>query len=154
MGTNKNPKLPLSDNERVNLRRSKVKLSEIHKLELNYFAEILCVSLERAREVKGLATFQHVPSIGHKLAEKIVHILNIYSLEDIKDEDGAELFDRLERRMGVWTDSCVEDQIRCIIYFANNPKSDKNWFEFTEERKLFRQQHGYPNSRPKKAWYE
>lgn len=153
MRKKKNPKLPLTESERFNLRKAKVKLSEIYKTEVNHLAEILNVSVERARDIKGLATFQQVPSIGSEMAKKLVDILHIYSLEEIKDKNGADLFDELERRMGVWTDPCVEDQIRCIIYFANNPASDKKWFDFTEERKQFRKLHGYPDTRPDKPWF-
>ncbi|MFF2176014.1 helix-hairpin-helix domain-containing protein [Lysinibacillus sp. NPDC058147] len=33
------------------------------------------------------------------------------------------------------TDSCVEYQIICIIHFANNPECEKQWFDFTTEKK-------------------
>ena len=85
--------------------------------------------------IKGLADFQHVPSIGYKLAEKLVYNLNIYSLEEIKAKNGAELFDELERRLNVWTDSCVEDRIRWVIHYANDSTSNRQWFDFANERK-------------------
>lgn len=154
MSTMKNPKLSLTEQERVSLRKAKVKLREIHQMEVHNLAEVLGVSGDRAKEIKALAVFQQVPSIGYKLAEKLVNILHIYSLEEIKDRNGAELLDELEKRMGAWTDPCVEDQLRCIIHFANHPNSSKSWFDFTEERKEYRKQYGYPDSRPKKAWYE
>lgn len=65
-----------------------------------------------------------------------------------------ELFNSLELKLGCWTDPCVEDQIMCIIHHANNPESEKQWFDFTNERKLYRQKFGYPKSRPTLAWYE
>ena len=112
------------------------------------------ISVERAMIIKGLAEFQNVPSIGYKLAEKLVYKLNIYSLEEIKNKNGAELFNELERRLNVWTDSCVEDQIRCVINYANHPESNLQWFDFTNERKHYREKMGYPEKRPKTAWYE
>ncbi|WP_342742102.1 helix-hairpin-helix domain-containing protein [Virgibacillus siamensis] len=102
-------------------------------------AEILSVPYERAKELKGLAEFQLVPSIGHKLAEKLIYQLQIFSLEEVKDKQGAELLNDLEQRLGVWTDSCVEDQLRCVVAFANNPESDRQWFDFTDERKRYRE---------------
>lgn len=45
---------------------------------------------------------------------------------EVKERNGSKLFDELEQKLGVWTDSCVEDQIRCVIHFANNPESKKN----------------------------
>ncbi|GIO25195.1 hypothetical protein J11TS1_37760 [Oceanobacillus sp. J11TS1] len=64
------------------------------------------------------------------------------------------MFDNLEKQLGVWTDSCVEDQIRCVMNYANHPDSNRQWFDFTNERKAYREKVGYPLSRPKKAWYE
>ncbi|MFS0821820.1 helix-hairpin-helix domain-containing protein [Bacillus sp. 1P02SD] len=152
MGTN--PKMPLTLEEKVKHRKAKVKIGEIHKLSTSQLRQTLNVSEERARRIKGLAEFQTVPSIGFELAIKLVDHLHIYSLQEIKQRDGATLFDMLEKELGVWTDSCVEDQIRCVIHFANNPNSNKKWFDFTDERKQYRQMFGYPKDRPPKAWYE
>ncbi|UOK56513.1 helix-hairpin-helix domain-containing protein [Bacillus sp. OVS6] len=51
-------------------------------------------------------------------------------------------------------DPCVEDVMRCVVYHANHPGSDKNWWEFTEDRKKYREIFGYPDDRPVKAWHE
>lgn len=149
-----NPKLELRQNEKAQLRRAKIKISEVHTHGEEKLARILGISDERARTVKALAEFQEVPSIGYELAGKLVHRLGIYSLKELKDKNGAELLNELEQRLGVWTDPCVEDQIRCVVYFANNPSSNKKWFDFTNERKDYRKKNGYPEDRPKKAWYE
>ncbi|WP_331000792.1 helix-hairpin-helix domain-containing protein [Radiobacillus kanasensis] len=152
--SNKRPKLPLSQEEKQKLRYHKIKISDFNKLGLTNIIDILEVSEERSKILKGLADFQVVPSIGIKLAEKLVFKLELYSLDDIKSKDGAELLDQLEEKLGVWTDPCVEDQIRCVIYYANTFRVDKQWFDFTEERKRYRETYGYPGSRPKMAWYE
>ncbi len=149
-----NPKLPLSIDEKKKLRKAKVKIAEIHTLTTTQMVEILEISSERAQLIKALSEFQKVPSIGYELADKLVNQLNIYSFEELSQQDGAELIDKLERKMGVWTDSCVEDQIRCVIYYANNPGSTRNWFDFTTERKAYRNTFGYPEDRPKMAWYD
>ncbi|TWI60043.1 helix-hairpin-helix domain-containing protein [Halalkalibacter nanhaiisediminis] len=154
MSSSYNPKLPLTKAERDSLRKFKIKIRDIYHLDLEYLSEILDVTLERANIIRGLAIFQYVPSIGQKLAEKLVYHLQIYSLDDIKGKDGAELFDQLEETLGVWIDGSVEDQIRCVISFAHSSNGDKQWFDFTEERKEYRKKKGYPKSRPTKAWYE
>ncbi|MDG5786261.1 helix-hairpin-helix domain-containing protein [Evansella sp. AB-P1] len=110
--------------------------------------------LRKANVLKGLAEFQTVPSVGYKLAEKLVFKLYLFSLSQIKDKNAAQLFDQLEKELGVWTDSCVEDQIRCVVNYANDPKSNKQWFDFTEERKAYRGMNGFPQNRPINAWYE
>ncbi len=152
MGTN--PKLPLALEEKGKLRKAKVKIGEIYKLSTAEIRQILDVPEDRARLIKGLAEFQTVPSIGFELASKLVNHLHIISLQDIKQKDGAALFDLLEKKLGVWTDSCVEDQLRCVINFANDPNSNRQWFDFTDERKQYRQMFGYPKDRPQKAWYD
>jgi hypothetical protein len=147
-------KLPLTDAQRSILRKAKIKISDLNTYNSEQIALILNISDQQAKKLKGLAEFQTVPSIGLKLAEKLVYKLNLQSLEEIKDKNGALLFDELEKKLGVWTDSCVEDQLRCVIHYANNQQSSKKWFDFTEERKAFRKKVGFPENRPKKAWYE
>lgn len=149
-----NPKLPLTRYEKTQLRKAKVKMSEIHTYSASEIAHLLHISDEKAKIYKGLADFQTVPSIGHKVAEKLVLDLKIYSLNEIKDKKGADLFDELEQYLGVWTDGCVEDQIRCVIHYANHPFSTKRWFDFTEERKRDRKIVGFPSDRPRIAWYD
>ncbi|WP_239984595.1 helix-hairpin-helix domain-containing protein [Lentibacillus sediminis] len=136
------------------MRKAKLKTGAIHQTDARLLAQLLHVEESRAIEIKGLAAFQQVPSIGHKLAEKLVYQLGFYSLDEIRQEDPGNLLNRLEQKLGVWTDPCVEDQIRCVIHYANNPDSKLQWFWFTEERKNYRARHGYPASRPEKAWYE
>lgn len=153
-GEGMNPTLPLTQNERMQLRKANVRIKEIHTLTTSEIAQILHVSNERAKVYKGLTDFQSVPSIGFQLADKLVSILKIYSLNEIKNQNSSDLFNELEQCLGVWTDSCVEDQIRCVIHYANHPNSNKKWFNFTEERKKHRAIIGYPKNRPKKAWYE
>ncbi|MGP4074743.1 helix-hairpin-helix domain-containing protein [Halobacillus sp. K22] len=147
-------KLPLTNEEKSKLKKSKIKISEIHTIDTEQIANTLNFPFSKAKVLKGLAEFQTVPSIGYKLAEKLVFKLSILSLSEIKDKNAAELFDQLEKQLGVWTDSCVEDQIRCVINYANNPESSKQWFDFTKERKEYRELYGFPEDRPVKAWYE
>ncbi|MGP4038607.1 helix-hairpin-helix domain-containing protein [Gracilibacillus sp. D59] len=147
-------KLPLTDAEKVKLRRAKVKMGELHTFNKDQIAQILDISVDKANHLKGLADFQTVPSVGDKLAKNLVYQLNIFSLSEIKEKNAAELFDKLEQTLGVWVDSCVEDQIRCVVNYANNRTSNKQWFDFTEERKAYREKVGFPEDRPTKAWYE
>lgn len=57
-------KLPLTDVEKAKLRKAKVKIMELHTFEKEHIAEMLDVSLERAKILKGLADLKRVPSIG------------------------------------------------------------------------------------------
>lgn len=116
-------------------------------------SEIMHCSLEKAKMIKALAEFQTVPSIGPKLAKLVVN-MGIYSLDEIKNEDGAAMTDRLEKQNGYWVDPCVEDSFRCIIYHAIHPESEKCWYDFTPERKAYRTKFGYPATRPTVSWQE
>lgn len=147
------PKLPLTSEEKLNLRRCKVKISEIANMDVSSISKCLKSSLERAKYLRALAQFQSIPSIGPKLAQWVTE-LGFYSLEEIKNEDGANLTDKLEELFGYWEDPCVEDSLRCIVYHANYTDSDKSWWYFTDERKQYQEQYGYPATRPTTPWYE
>ncbi|GAX88758.1 helix-hairpin-helix domain-containing protein [Effusibacillus lacus] len=147
----KTPKLPLTPEEWGNLKRNRITLAQIADLEPEELARILQVSINRGKTLHALAVFQQIPSIGPRFAEDVVG-LGYYSLEELQGSDGAKLFDQLEQQCGGWIDPCVEDQFRLLVHFANNPESDKSWWDFTEARKEYRMQHGYPENRPKTAW--
>jgi hypothetical protein len=153
MKTKTNIKLPLTDLEKANLKKNKVKIVNL----LNYASDELEVLLnstsERAKEIYALAEFQTVPSIGIKFAEDLV-FLGYYTLDELKNKDGANLTDEYEKKKGYWIDPCVEDQFRLVVNFVKTNDTSKTWWNFTEERKKYRLENGYPTSRPKKAWHE
>lgn len=146
MTTNKTPKLNLNMQERAVLRKNQIKISEIINYSAQHLSSILSISEQRAKELRALSDFQSIPSIGPKFAEDLVQ-LGYYSLEDLRDKEGALLFEELEQLCGVTIDPCVEDQFRLVIHYANDPSSSKQWWDFTEERKNYREQHGYPDGR-------
>ncbi|WP_282139228.1 helix-hairpin-helix domain-containing protein [Rossellomorea aquimaris] len=150
----KSPKLPLTDEERSALRKEKIRLGDIFELYPDVLSERLNISMARARYLVGMSIFQRIPSIGPNMAHNVVEDLGFYSYEDIKDEKGEDLIIDLEKKYGVWMDPCVEDSLRCVVHHANNPASKKNWWDFTTQRKNYRQTHGYPSDRPTKAWDE
>jgi hypothetical protein len=147
------PKLPLTHEERAKLRVCKIKLKDITYMNTLELSQCLESSIERVKYLRALAIFQTVPSIGPKVAQRVVD-LGYYSLEEIKNRDGSDLINSWEEQCGYWEDPCLEDAFRCIVHHANYPESNKCWFDFTEERKRYRQQFGYPDTRPKLAWHE
>lgn len=148
----KTPKLPLTADERSAMRRHNLRIADIGSQEPSQLATCLGITAERASELVALAVFQSIPSIGPKLASDLI-LLGYRSLAQLRDKDGSALIDELEERCGTWIDPCVEDQMRCVVHYANHPDSDKQWWDFTEERKAFRAQHGYPSTRPTKPWF-
>jgi hypothetical protein len=148
----KSPKLPLTDEERSSLRREKIRLKEIESYSPEDLSEQLQISLERARYLVGMSIFQRIPSIGPNMAHNVVEDLQFHSYQEIKEEKGEDLIIKLEKKYGVWMDPCVEDSLRCVVHHARHPDSEKNWWDFTAERKEHRKKHGYPSDRPTKAW--
>lgn len=146
-------KLPLTDIEKANLRKNKIKIANILDFATDELEVLLNATTERAKEIYALAAFQTVPSIGLKFAEDLL-FLGYYSLHELKQKDGATLTDEYEQKKGYWVDPCVEDQFRLVVHFANTNDTKKNWWDFTAERKKFRAENGYPKSRPQKAWFE
>jgi hypothetical protein len=146
-------KLPLTDIEKANLRKNKIKVANILDFATDELEVLLNSTTERAKEIYALAEFQTIPSIGIKFAEDLV-FLGYYSLNELKNKDGAKLTDEYERKKGFWIDPCVEDQFRLVVNYANTNDTKKMWWDFTEERKKFRTENGYPKSRPQKSWVE
>jgi AraC-like DNA-binding protein len=139
--------------EKRKIRVKKIRLNEIHHYSVADLQGILNISKIRAMELRALSEFQSIPSIGIRFAQDLIS-LGFYSLKDIKGKDPVKLVNRFERQLGAWIDPCVEDQFRLVTYFASHPGEYRNWWDFTHERKEFRQKQGYPRTRPKKAWYE
>ena len=153
MKTKQSIKLPLTDLEKICLKQRKIKINEILNYAVDELEVLLKTTPERAREIYALAEFQTVPSIGIKFAEDLV-FMGYYSIEELREKDGALLTNEYEQKKGYWTDPCVEDQFRLIVNYANTKDETKVWWNFTEERKKYRLENGYPSSRPTKAWHE
>lgn len=153
MKSKTNIKLPLTDLEKANLRKHKVKIAQLINYKADELEVLLNATTERAKEIYALAEFQTVPSVGIKFAEDLV-FLGYYSIHELKQKDGAKLTDEYEQKIGYQVDPCVEDQFRLVVHFANTKDTTKTWWSFTEERKKYRTENGYPKSRPQKAWFE
>jgi hypothetical protein len=148
-----NIKLGLMPDEQKRRRANKIKSSEISEYLVDDLVALLYIPKARAMEIHALAEFQSVPSVGVKFAQDLIS-LGYYSLDELKDKYGAKLIDDLELLTGSWIDPCVEDQCRLVVDYANNRDDRKKWWNFTEERKRYRIENGYPANRPKKARFE
>jgi hypothetical protein len=146
-------KLDLMSLERKKLRSNKIKVGDIVNFQVEELQVLLDVPAIRAMEIRALVEFQSIPSIGIKFTRDLIS-LGYYSLDELKNKDGAALLDELELSIGTWIDPCVEDQCRLVVHFANEKDSSLNWWDFTDERKEFRLENGYPSNRPKRAWFE
>ncbi|MDP4248258.1 MAG: helix-hairpin-helix domain-containing protein [Bacteroidota bacterium] len=153
MNESKPNRLEILVSEKRKLRAEGIKLNEIHRHSVRSLKDVLNVSGIRAMELRAMSEFQSLPSIGAKFAHDLIQ-LGFYSLHELKGKDPAKLFNKLELLAGAWIDPCVEDQFRLVVHFAEHPESPRNWWDFTHERKKFRQDNGYPSTRPAKPWFE
>ena len=147
------PKLNLTDSEKRKLRKHKIKIGEVPELSVNEIETLLVVPTQRAREIYALAEFQSIPSIGIKFAEDLIY-LGYFSLDELKTKNGARLIEEFEVKKGYWIDPCVEDQFRLVVEFAKNQDVSKKWWDYTAERKKYREENGYPANRPSTPWHE
>ncbi|MEL6926912.1 MAG: helix-hairpin-helix domain-containing protein, partial [Bacteroidota bacterium] len=129
MPTKKNIDLKLSAAERQQLRRNKLTKQALVDFAPDEIAALLGASLLRAQEIKALAAFQSIPSIGVKLAEDLI-FMGYHSLADLKDKEGPALIHEYELKKGYWIDSCVEDQMRLVVHYARTGDTTKKLWDF------------------------
>lgn len=153
MKSKKTIQLDLSELERKNLQKNRVKISEIVEFSPLELEKLMDVPEKRAREISAHADFQRIPSIGPAFSKDLI-FLGYYNIEDLMEKEGASLLDEYEKKKGYRTDPCVEDQFRLVAYFAKTRDSSKKWYDFSKERKAFRAERGYPKDRPKLNWTE
>lgn len=146
-------KLDLSAEEKRELKQSRIKISDLKNYASDEIGVILNTDKQRADEIFALIAFQSIPSVGPKFARDLVSI-GIYTIDDLLGKDGPALFNELERKQGFWTDPCVEDQFWLAVNYAHHRGSNKNWWDYTADRKAYRAQYGYPADRPATAWHE
>jgi len=146
-------KLNLSEAEKQNLKQNKIKVSQLKDYAPDEIGKLLCAGAQRANEVYALIDFQSIPSIGPKFAYDLMS-LGYFAIDDLLEKNGHDLFNELELKQGFWTDPCVEDQCLLAVHYANNRGSNKNWWDFTADRKAYRIKNGYPETRPVTAWHK
>jgi hypothetical protein len=144
-------KLPLTEAERGELRRNRIKISQLSRMSCGELKAITSIPAERAKELVALATFQTIPDIGPAMAECLV-LLGYSHPRELQGANPAKLLDNLEERLGYWVDPCVEDELWLAVHFADHPEIPRRWWDFTHDRKLYRAKHGYPPTRPTLAW--
>jgi hypothetical protein len=129
--------LELTQPEKLMLNENKITQKSLADLAVDEIIAVLNPEPQRAEIIQALYEFQSIPSIGIRLAHDLM-FLGYYQLADIKDKNGPGLLNEYERKIGYRVDPCVEDQFRLVVHYANNPDSKKQWWDFTTERKAYR----------------
>ncbi len=145
--------LELTVDEKKLMKTKKIPQKELANYAIDEIIILLDANAERAKILKALFEFQSISSIGIKFAKDLM-LLGYYNLTSLKNKSGPELLNAYEKYIGKWTDPCVEDQFWLVVHYANYPGSKKQWWDYTPERKAFRNQYGYPSDRPTIAWFE
>jgi len=139
--------LELTPEEKSLLKQKGITQKALMDYAIDEIIHALDAPSQRAKTLQALFEFQQIPSIGIRFAHDLI-FLGYYNLSDLKDKKGPELLDQYEKKLGSKVDPCVEDQFRLVVYYANHPGSNKQWWDFTAERKAYRSKYGYPITRP------
>lgn len=139
--------------EKQILKAKKVSQKSLQDYAPDEIATLLEASVQRARELNALAEFQSIPSLGINFAEELIS-QGYYTLEQLKGRSAVELFNAFEQYCGTWADPCVEDSYRLLVHYIENRDDSKRWWDFTAERKAYREKYGFPANRPQKPWYQ
>jgi hypothetical protein len=130
------PKLPLSPQERTALRRAHLRAVDFAARGLEQLDEALdgAIGTHRLRELRALALFQQLPSIGPAMAADLV-LLGYHAPEELVGEDPERMLRKLERLAGK-QDPCVGDCLHCAVYYAEHPDAphDKPWWHWSALR--------------------
>lgn len=143
----KNIDFEFTATEKQLLKGKGITLKSVANFATDEIAAVIDASPQRAKTLSALFEFQSIPSVGIRFAHDLM-LLGYYNLTSLKDKTGSDLLNDYEKAIGHRIDPCLEDQFRLIVHYANHPDSTKKWWDFTNERKTFRNKHGYPADRP------
>ncbi|MEO7214427.1 helix-hairpin-helix domain-containing protein [Mucilaginibacter sp.] len=149
----KNVDFELTTVEKQKLKEQKITRRMLRDYAPDEIAALLGASPQRAKELAALAEFQSIPSLGIGFAKELI-TQGYYSLAQLKGKSAVELFDAYEKHCGCWADPCVEDSYRLLVHYIEHQDETKRWWNFTSERKAYRNRYGFPPDRPMTAWYE
>lgn len=72
---------------------------------------------------------QKIPGVGRKIAEDFI-LIDINSINDLKNKNPEELYERLCVVKGYKVDRCVLYVFRCAVYYANEELHDSEKFKW------------------------
>lgn len=129
------PKLSLSPQERLLLRRAHLARVDLVRLDANKLVQATQGGLPRprAQELVASAQFQQLPNVGPSVASDLLR-LGLRNLMDVKKADPEVLLAKLERLAGK-QDPCVGDVLHSAVWHARNPKApERPWWEWSRKR--------------------
>ncbi len=79
--------------------------------------------------------FRQIPGVGKTIAHDLYN-LGFRSVEELKDQDPEEIYERHCEQMGTKVDRCMLYVFRCAVYYASNTSYDKEllkWWSWKDE---------------------
>jgi len=137
MSTNKKaPKLPLTINEKIQLKKARITLAKIATFSPIDLARLIHSSIDRCAQLIALSQFQTLISVGPSLAQDL-YDLGFCDLKSLKKANPHKMFEELSALRGTAIDPCVEDVFRCAVEQMKNPnlsKELKQWWYWSNQR--------------------
>lgn len=87
----------------------------------------------KAKTREKATRLEEIPNIGASIAKNLREI-GVGTPEQLKDEDGVELYLKLNALTGVRHDPCVADVFMAAVDFMNGAET-KPWWSYTTQRK-------------------
>jgi hypothetical protein len=129
----------LTTAEKQILKTKKINQKQLQDYAPDEICTLLEASPQRGKELNALSEFQSIPSLGINFAEELIS-QGYYTLGQLKGKSAVELFDAFEKHSNAWADPCVEDSYRLLVHYIENRDETKRWWDFTAERKSYREQ--------------
>lgn len=82
-----------------------------------------------------LKELQQIPGVGISIANDLLNI-GIKSIQDLKNKDPEWLYHQSNTYAGVVQDRCLLYVFRCAVYYATEPKHDKEklkWWNWKDK---------------------
>jgi hypothetical protein len=131
----KTPKLPLTPDERRELRACGLRLADFVGLEAEGLAQRLGWPSLRVLQLCSLAVFQQLPDVGPATAGDLV-LLGYHEPANLVGEDAGEMFRRLQVLTHSQQDPCCEDVFNGVIHHATHGTvPERHWWEWSDVRK-------------------
>ena len=81
-------------------------------------------------EKEIIKSLQVIPGVGKSIANDL-YLLGIRSVNDLKNKNPQQLYDKMTRLTGAQHDRCLLYVFRCAVYYAETKKHEKkklNWW--------------------------
>jgi hypothetical protein len=82
-----------------------------------------------------LKELQEIPGVGISIANDLLNI-GITKIEDLKNKDPEWLYHQSNKYAGVVQDRCLLYVFRCAVYYATEPKHEKEklkWWNWKDK---------------------